>query len=229
MPAGTSRRPSRRSSRRRRGTRTWCGPPTWADVGKGFDAAGLELEVVERVDGDASTAFGVPSRIAAADRAPVDASEAARLAALVEAAWATFDRIASGAPAELRKGPRGGGRDTAKIVEHVHGGDDAYAAVLGIPPADRRPPAVGRQAVLEILRRPSDGSPIAGKQVAAPLRGPPDRLARPRPRLGDRGPHGPRLSTGPGVRHEPVAWGPSVPAGSTPGRVAFGPFGRSCG
>ena len=122
--------------------------------------------MVERIDGDASTAFGVPSRIAEADRRPVDATEAARLAAIVEAAWAAFDRIAAAAPEALRKGPRGGGRDTSRIVEHVNGADGAYAAVLGRKhdPADADRVRAMRQDVLATLREPSDGSPVAGRK-----------------------------------------------------------------
>jgi hypothetical protein len=126
-----------------------------------------EVKVAERVEGDSGTAFGVPSRIAAADRAPVDAGEAARLAALVGAAWDLFDRVAANAPEALRRGPRGGGRDTSKIVEHVTGGDESYAAVLGIPPAGRRPLERLRATELALLREPSDGSPIAGKRWPA--------------------------------------------------------------
>src|SRR5512141_3150752 len=85
--------------------------PIAESAGLAFAVDDVTVEVVERVDGDAGTGFGVPSVICAADRVPVDADEARRLAALVEAAWAAFDRIAAGAPAELRKGPRGGGRD----------------------------------------------------------------------------------------------------------------------
>jgi hypothetical protein len=129
--------------------------------------ADLGLEVVERVDGDAGTVFGAPSRAGAADGDPVDRSEAARLAALVDATFDAFDAIVAAAPAELRKGPRGGGRDTAKIVEHVQGANEGYASVLGIPPADRRPPEALRAAMLAILREPSDGSPIAGRKWPA--------------------------------------------------------------
>jgi hypothetical protein len=102
--------------------------------------------------------------VAGADRVPADANEAARLAALVAASWAAFDRIAQAAPEDLRKGPRGGGRNRTKVVEHVHGGDDSYASVLGIPAADRRSGPALRERVLAILRQPSDGSPIAGKR-----------------------------------------------------------------
>lgn len=142
--------------------------PRYAEVaraaGETFETDDLAVEVAERRDGDATTAFGAPSIVADADRRPVAAWEAARLAAIVEASWAAFDRIAAAAPGNLRKGPRGGGRDTAKVVEHVHGGDDSYASVIGIPAADRRSPPALRERVLAVLREPSDGSPIAGKR-----------------------------------------------------------------
>lgn len=137
-----------------------------AAAGLVFDPAGLDAEVVERVPGDASTAFGVPAMIAAADREPTDAAEAARLAALVEASWAAFDRIAAAAPESLRKGPRGGGRDTSKVVEHVHGGDQAYAAVLGRKHklVDRASVDAMRADVLTVLRESPDGAPVAGRR-----------------------------------------------------------------
>jgi hypothetical protein len=132
-------------------------------AGESFDPDALAVEVVERRDGDASTAFGVPSIVADADRRPTDGHDAARLARLVEAAWASFDRIAAAAPEELRKGPRGGGRDRTQIVDHVNGGDDSYASVLGIPAAERRDGHL-RERLLAILREPSDGSPVAGRR-----------------------------------------------------------------
>jgi hypothetical protein len=89
-------------------------------------------EVVERTGGGSGTDFGVPSVIADLDRRPVSADEAARLARFVEASWAVFDRVASGAPAELRKGPRGGGRDRDKMIGHVVGADWYYAREIGV-------------------------------------------------------------------------------------------------
>jgi hypothetical protein len=134
-------------------------------AGVGVPAADPQLDVVDEVQGDAATEFGVPGSVTATDRTPLDAVEAERRAAIVEAAWATFDRLAKRAPAELRKGPRGGGRDTAKIVEHVVGSDHGYTRELGVkvPAPDPTKPkevAALRAAVLDVLRRPSDGSPI---------------------------------------------------------------------
>ena len=133
-------------------------------AGLAFDHEGAIVVIAERLDGDGATAFGVPSKIAQEDRRPTTADEAARLAAIVEASWAAFDRIAAAAPEVLRKGPRGGGRDRTKIVVHVQGGDDSYASVVGIPAADRRSGPALRERLLAILREPSDGSPIAGKR-----------------------------------------------------------------
>jgi hypothetical protein len=104
-----------------------------------------------------------------ADRRPTTAADADRLARLVEAAWARLDEIAAASPEELRKGPRGGGRDRTKMLGHVLGADWAYAREIGIrtgEPAleDARAIAALRAAMLDVLRAPSDGSPLAGRR-----------------------------------------------------------------
>jgi len=135
-------------------------------AGHPFPEGDIAVEVAERLDGDAGTAFGVPAVVAVADRWATDAAEAARLADLVDASWRALDRIAAAAPEELRKGPRGGGRNTSKVVEHVNGADVAYASVMGrrhhSDSADQV--AAMRADVLTLLREPSDGSPLAGKK-----------------------------------------------------------------
>jgi hypothetical protein len=135
-------------------------------AGDRFDPTGLEIVVADRVPGDAGTEWGVPSMIVEADRVAVDEHEAGRLASFVEAAWTTLDAVAAAAPEELRKGPRGGGRDTSRIVAHVNGADGAYATTIGLrqKAATREQVEALRAAVLDVLRRPSDGSPIAGKK-----------------------------------------------------------------
>jgi hypothetical protein len=139
--------------------------PRYAKVARAagleFEADDIDVEPAERQAGDGSTAFGVPGAIGDEDRRPVTAAEAQRFGAIVEAAWQEFDRVAAKAPESLRKGPRGGGRDTSKIVEHVNGADEAYATVMGIKVSDV---AERRAAMLEVLRRPSDGSGIAGRR-----------------------------------------------------------------
>jgi hypothetical protein len=133
------------------------------------DATAEDLETVTTVTGGAGTDFGVPSAITDLDRRPTSAAEAKRLASLVEAAWTVFDRVVAGAPAELRKRPRGGGRDRDKMAGHVIEADHAYAREMGIklpmPSLDDRPAVEAeRAAMLEILKWPSDGSPLADRR-----------------------------------------------------------------
>ncbi|MGH2457225.1 MAG: hypothetical protein ACRDHD_13325, partial [Candidatus Limnocylindria bacterium] len=54
---------------------------------------------------------------------------------LLEAAWRAFDAAAERATgAELRKGPRGGGRELGRIRSHVDGADEGYLTKLGSKP-----------------------------------------------------------------------------------------------
>jgi hypothetical protein len=137
------------------------------EAGESFDAAGLaggSTEVVERVQGNATTDFGAPGIVAVADKAPLTAVEAARQARLVASAWIVLDRVAASVPEELRKGPRGGGRDRSKIIEHVGEAERGYAAAMGIAGASRMARDELRARLLEALDRPSDGSPMGGRK-----------------------------------------------------------------
>jgi hypothetical protein len=109
-----------------------------------------DVTVVERIPGDATTDFGAPSVVPDADRAPVSAADAARAGVLVRAAWDVFDATAARSPASLRKGPRGGGRDRDKMIEHVFGAEAAYARKLGVR---HKPPERGDTDAIEALRR----------------------------------------------------------------------------
>jgi hypothetical protein len=135
-------------------------------AGERFDPHDFDIEVVRRTEGDACSASGIPSLVAREDREPVDAREAKRLAAIVEASWDVFHATADKAPESLRKGPRGGGRDRSKIVDHVTGADGGYARSMGIKgdPETADGVVAIRIAVLEVLRTTSDGSPIAGRK-----------------------------------------------------------------
>lgn len=140
-------------------------------------AAGLVLpwgpdtpfEVVERVPGDATTDFGAPGKVADLDRAPVSGAQAQRLEALLVAAWSALDAIVAAAPLELRRGPRGGGRDRDQVFGHVVRAETAYARVMGLKlaepdPADRAAVAAQRTSIAALLRQPSDGRPLAGRR-----------------------------------------------------------------
>ncbi len=90
------------------------------------------VEVVERLTGNATTDFGAPGLPAAAEADPGSTADRRRDAALVSAAWEFFDEVEAAAPRELRKGPRGGGRDTDAIRAHLFEAEQAYKGKLGI-------------------------------------------------------------------------------------------------
>jgi hypothetical protein len=146
--------------------------PRYAEVarqaGLRFPSVAIgDLQVVSSVPGSSGTDFGVPSMVIDADRRAVRADEAEGLVGLVKASWEVFDRISAAAPEELRKGPRGGGRDTTKIIAHVNEADHAYAREMGLrlsPPHDRPGVEAIRAAMLEVLHRTSDGSPLAERR-----------------------------------------------------------------
>ena len=146
--------------------------PRYARV---VEAAGMraatagELDVVERLTGNATTDFGAPGAPPAADDRPLDAADLDRQSRLLMAAWQAFDitwREALEAGVELTKGPRGGGRDLPKMVEHILGAEEAYLAGLGsrhprVPGAkvaDRM--AAVRETALATLAARGRGEPI---------------------------------------------------------------------
>ena len=115
----------------------------------GLRAPNAQLEVVDRVKGSSNTDFGVPHEIAPRDLERLTPASARRLAGLVRASWSVFDRVVARAPAELRKGPRGGGRDRDKIVDHVYGAESAYASRAGVR---LRQPELGDSAAVKAFR-----------------------------------------------------------------------------
>lgn len=120
------------------------------------------IEVIERARGGSGTEFGVPGSAASAEAIPISPHELKRLMALLEAAWATFDRVAAAAEGvPLRLGPRGGGRQVPKIVGHVHESEAAYLHQLGWKVPNPRPPMDDlRRSFVEAVRLRAAGRPL---------------------------------------------------------------------
>jgi hypothetical protein len=126
--------------------------------------------VVERLPGGGGTDFGAPEQVPSGDVQPITADELQRQTALLRACWENFDAAASAVSgSELRKGPRGGGRDLEKIIEHVQMAEVAYLSRLG-GKLDT-PSGTGaelilhatRSAILQTLERAAQGAmPPAG-------------------------------------------------------------------
>ena len=137
----------------------------------------VDFKVVERLKGDGSTDFGVPHLPTRGDWEKLSTSDAGRIGALLAASWKTFDATAAKAPAELRKGPRGGGRDRDKIVAHVLEAEGAYVPQIGLrmkpaPPGDTTGIKAFRAAILGVVKA------SAGKKPAADMKWPVPYAAR---------------------------------------------------
>jgi hypothetical protein len=77
--------------------------------------------VVERIEGIGMTDFyGLSMKPAAPEQEQMSGAECERKIALLQACWTYFDDVASRVSEELRKGPRGGGRERGRIIEHVN-------------------------------------------------------------------------------------------------------------
>jgi hypothetical protein len=100
---------------------------------KAFDAAG-PLDVVEDRVGPGSTDFwGISFAPSGLEREPMDDADLDRKIGLLRACWGYFDAVATRVSEQMRKGPRGGGRDRDEIVSHVlRQESESFAARLGL-------------------------------------------------------------------------------------------------
>lgn len=93
----------------------------------------VDVDVVERYEGTGSTDFwGISFAFSGIDRQPPSSKDLERSLALVQACWDVFDDVRERVSAELRKGPRGGGRDRDQIVRHVLGVEQDWARKVGV-------------------------------------------------------------------------------------------------
>ena len=96
-----------------------------AGLGTEFEAAGA-LELVEDHVGVGSTDFwGISFAPSSLEQEPMGDEELDRKLKLLEAAWRYFDDVAARVSPEMRKGPRGGGRNRDEIIRHALGWERA--------------------------------------------------------------------------------------------------------
>ena len=110
-----------------------------------------DLKVVERLPGNPTTDFGAPGIPAKDEAKSPTPAETKRMLALLDAAWDYLDQVRARAPASLRKGPRGGGRDREKMYAHVLDSELGYSRHVGL-----RLKELDRDAVREALRHPQE-------------------------------------------------------------------------
>ena len=141
--------------------------PRYAAVPKlakiAFPTGDIVFEIDERQKGNPTTDFGAPGVPAKAESKPFSAQQMSLMRDLLEACWTYLDRVVAKAPAELRKGPRGGGRDRDVMFDHVLGAEMEYAKRIGVrlkQPDGRDGPGVRafRKAILDGVDKPNPES-----------------------------------------------------------------------
>ncbi len=135
-------------------------------VGEGFDPG--PVEIIGRIDGNATTDFGAPSAIGPWDAEPLLPQDLDRHVSILEASWRAFDVIVANAPPLLRKGPRGGGRDTAAIAAHVREAERVYARKVGARIPTGTALEEHRKLICTALRSSAPTAPAAPAAPIAP-------------------------------------------------------------
>ena len=141
-----------------------------------FDGAG-PLEVIEDHVGVGSTDFwGISFAPSSAEYDRMPDEEIDRKIALLEATWRYFDDVVGRVSAELRPGPRGGGRSRDQIVRHTIGNElgDLWQRVgVQAPIETLDAPALVRARrydfVAALRRYNADGTRVGGRNWTVPL------------------------------------------------------------
>jgi len=104
-----------------------------AGMAREFDDAG-PLEIVEDMVGTGSTDFwGISFAPSSTEHGPMGAAELERGITLLRACWAFFDDVAARVSPQMRKGPRGGGRDRDRIIRHtIRNESEEFAKKVGL-------------------------------------------------------------------------------------------------
>jgi len=115
--------------------------PVAQQAGLAAEFAGLTgAEVVERYAGTGSTDFWVISfAFSDLDRQALSDKALERQLALMRACWAFFDEVRGRVSAEMQPGPRGGGRNRDRIVQHIFANEQDWAKKLGVLTPDDAP------------------------------------------------------------------------------------------
>lgn len=120
------------------------------------DVAAASVDVIGRVETRGGLAdFGAPGAVGPWDDEPLDGAELGRHIRLLEASWTHLDAVAEESPPELRKGPRGGGRDRDGMLKHVQEAERAYTPKVGFRIPPRTPWDKQRAMIIAGLQSPA--------------------------------------------------------------------------
>jgi hypothetical protein len=90
-----------------------------AGLEREFDSAGPLAVVEDRIGTGSTDYWGISFSPCSFEQDPMDATDLERKIALLRACWAYFDDVAARVSPQMRKGPRGGGRDRDTIIRHT--------------------------------------------------------------------------------------------------------------
>lgn len=130
-----------------------------------------DLHVVERQKGNMTTDFGAPNLTLPGDTKPIDDDELHRFELILKACWRALDNAVEEATGHtLKKGPRGGGRELDKVMEHVQAVDASYLSSLGgkLKPEEK---GISRSAI-EATRKAILATLAAATRGEIPAQGP---------------------------------------------------------
>jgi hypothetical protein len=91
------------------------------------------FKIVEEVPGRGMTDFwGISFNPSTGELGQMSEPECERKLAILRACWKYFDRVAARVSADLKKGPRGGGRDRDQIIRHIFANERDWAKMLAL-------------------------------------------------------------------------------------------------
>lgn len=129
------------------------------------------FQITEWLPGNTTTDFGAPDVPPSSDTQPMDEAALQKSLAILGASWETLRATyRTNLGKELRKGPRGGGRELDQIVEHVLGAHESYLRrILWKVPTDH--PEACEAAILAMAEQTSQALTAAVTQ-GLPDKGP---------------------------------------------------------
>lgn len=140
-----------------------------AEFGQAFETEPAG-KIVQEYEGTGSTDFwGISFAHGPNDHEAMSDDDVERHLALLNACWDEFDEIGMRVSPELKRGPRGGGRNRDEIVGHLVASELQWLRKLDIRPDFREilPPVQRREhhqrVLAELRRRHQEGLPVKSK------------------------------------------------------------------
>jgi hypothetical protein len=98
-----------------------------------FDATGAVKVVEDRVGTGSVDFWGISFAPSSTEHGPMSEAELERGITILQACWSFFDGVAARVSPEMRKGPRGGGRDRNRIIRHtIRTESEDFAKQIGL-------------------------------------------------------------------------------------------------